>query len=263
MWIAVYCAVVVLILHQTSSLKCYQCESHADFWIDDKTLPSFPSNCSVIEAEYQCTASIRWFTLKDGKESCINYDHDLDLRFLPKNSSFSFVFAGMERELETASTRGLIYSCTTDNCNNGESLKQALSSLTLKENFAPLDVLFSNGTANFTDQSSCVDFSNSTHLDCPMQASPLSSCPICLLLEMESPSSPELCARCPKEPVRPVDLEFVQRRVFFFLSTRTRMADTVTLSCRTKGCNALNNVKRIHRLSRLEFDFKKFFSSSP
>jgi hypothetical protein len=247
-----------LAFHEVSSLKCYKCdESHFDFWVDVKTFPSFPTNCSSVEAKHQCTGFIQWFTLPDGKESSIDYLDEFEV--LPKDSSLFFVLAGVYRELRTASTRALVYSCTTDNCNNQTSLKQALASLTLEENFAPLDVLFANDTKNFTEQSSCVDFSNSTHLECPSSASPLSSCAACLLLEIDS-SSREFCARCPKElPIMRVD--FVERQVFFFLENRTRLADSSTLVCRTKGCNELDNVNKIHKLSKLEFDFKKFFPS--
>jgi hypothetical protein len=250
----------VLAFHTASSLECYKCaESHVDFWIDAKTLPSFPTNCSLVTAKKQCTAAIRWFTLRDGKESYVDYSDDFDLDFLPKDSSLFFAFVDIERELQTASTRALIYSCMTDNCNDQASLQRALNSLTLEENFAPLDVLFNKDTANFTDQSSCVNFSNSTHLECPTQASPLSSCSSCLLLEMES--FQEVCARCPAVPPGP-NVDFVDRQVFFFLENRTRLADKSTLVCRTKGCNALNNVEKVHQLSKLEFDFNKFFASS-
>ncbi|CAF1134886.1 unnamed protein product [Adineta ricciae] len=247
-----------LALCDVSSLKCYKCdETHVNFWINAKTLPSFPTNCSSVEAEKQCTAVVRWFTLPNGKESYVDYLDNFYPYFLPKDSSRFFVFVAIERELRTASTRALVYSCTTDNCNNETSLQRALSSLTLKENFAPLDVLFSNNTKKFTQQSSCIEFSNSTHIECPSSASPLSLCPACVLLEVDGPSR-ELCARCPNESTT-TDVDSVERRVFFFPGNKTRLGDQSTLVCRTKGCNALDNAEKIHQLSTIEFDFKEFF----
>ncbi|CAF1594816.1 unnamed protein product [Adineta steineri] len=67
----------------------------------------------------------------------------------------------------------------------------------------------------------------------------------------------EVCARCPKE-LPTLDLDFLNRRVFFFLENSTRLVDKSTLVCRTKGCNALYNVEKIHKLSKMEFDFNKF-----
>ncbi|CAF1329666.1 unnamed protein product [Adineta ricciae] len=245
-------------LCDVSSLKCYKCdETHVNFWINAKTLPSFPANCSLVEAENQFTGLIRWFTLPNGKESYVDYLDAFYPHFLPKDSSRFFVFVAIERELKTASSRALVYSCTTDNCNNETNLRRALSSLTLKENFAPLDVLFNNSTKKFTEQSSCIEFSNSTHIECPSSASPLSSCSTCLLLEIDAPSR-ELCARCPKGSTK-AGPEFVERRVFFFPGNKTRLGDQSILACRTKGCNALDNAEKIHQLSTIEFDFKEFF----
>jgi hypothetical protein len=247
----------ILTFHKGSPLKCYHyVEQHANFWIDTKTLPSFPTNYSVVEAKHQCAATIRWFTLPDGKESFVDYRNDVITPMLPENSSLSFVYVGIYRDLRSASTRALVYGCAIDYCNNRTNLLKTLTSLSLTENFALLDVLFKNDTTNFTDQSSCVEFSNSTHLKCPSSATPLSSCSNCLLLEKESPQ--ELCARCPNEPYERND--YALREVVFLFKNRTRLADEITLACRTKGCNALANVNRIHRLSKIEFDFKNFFA---
>jgi hypothetical protein len=244
---------LIFTFHKTSSLQCYDYdEQRVNYWIDPETIPSFPTEASLVEAEDQCTIRIRWLTLPKGKESFIDYLSVYSFDFLPKGSSFPFARVSIERDLESASTRTLIYSCTTDYCNNRTNLQQILSSLTLEENFASLDVLFSNDTAKFTDQNSCVNFSNATHFNCPPSASRLLKCGACLLLEMELPN--EFCARCPEKTlVR--NRDFVRRQVFFLFKNRTRLADQIKLVCRTKGCNALANVKKIHQLSKLEFNF--------
>ncbi|CAF4124493.1 unnamed protein product [Adineta steineri] len=137
--------------------------------------------------------------------------------------------------------------CTTDKCNNQTSLQRILNALTLEENFQPFDILFNNNSKPFTEQNSCTNFSNSTHFECPTSG--------CFLSEMES--TREFCARCPEE-LPTLDLDFLNRRVFFFLENSTRLVDKSTLVCRTKGCNALDNVEKIHQLSKMEFDFNKF-----
>lgn len=245
-----------LTVHQSLTLKCYYYEEqHGNFWIDTRTLPQFPTNYTIIEGKNQCAASIRWFTLPDGKESFVDYRNDMPIPNLPKNASFPFVVAGAHRELQAASTRALIYGCATDYCNNRTNLLKALTSLLLRENFAPLDILFSNGTRNFTEQNSCVEFSNATRIKCPSSATPLSSCSYCFLSEKDSPQ--EFCARCPEESGPSFDFAF--REVIFLLKEKIRAIDQIELICRTTGCNALNNVNKIHQLSKIEFDFKNFF----
>ncbi|CAF3912749.1 unnamed protein product [Adineta steineri] len=167
--------------------------------------------------------------------------------FLSAGSSLFFVFVDLERELQTKSTRTLLFSCTTDKCNNQTSLQRILNALALEENFQPFDILFNNNSKPFTEQNSRTDFSNSTHFECPTSG--------CFLSEMESIR--EVCARCPKE-LPTLDLDFLNRRIFFFLENSTRLVDKSTLVCRTKGCNALDNVKKIHHLNKMEFDFNKF-----
>ena len=97
-----------LALYDVSSLKCYKCdETHVDFWINATTLPSFPTNCSPVEAKKQCTAVIRWFTLPNGKESYVDYLDEFNLYFVPKDSPLFFAFVAIERELRTSSSRAL------------------------------------------------------------------------------------------------------------------------------------------------------------
>ena len=97
-----------LALCDVSSLKCYKCdETHVDFWINATTLPSFPTNCSPVEAKKQCTAVIRWFTLPNGKESYVDYLDEFNLYFVPKDSPLFFAFVAIERELRTSSSRAL------------------------------------------------------------------------------------------------------------------------------------------------------------
>ncbi|CAF1375207.1 unnamed protein product [Adineta steineri] len=143
--------------------------------------------------------------------------------FLPAGSSLFFVFVDLERELQTKSTRTLLFSCTTDKCNNQTSLQRILNALTLEENFQSFDILFDNSSKSFTEQNSCTDFSNSTHFLCPTSG--------CFLSEMKSIH--EICARCPKE-LPTLDLDFLNRRVFFFLENSTRLVDKSILMCRTK-----------------------------
>ena len=133
----------------------------------------------------------------------------------------SFVHASIERNLQSASIRTPIYSCTTDYCNNHTNLQRVLSALTLDEDFAKLDVLFSNDMEEFTEQSSCINLTNSTHPRCPQSASPLSKCRACVLMEMKSPEG--FCGRCPdKTPVMNVD--YVKHDAFFFFKNRTCMS---------------------------------------
>lgn len=243
-----------------STLSCYSCPSaQLDFWVDAKSVPPFSSNCSVIEAKKQCSTTIRWEETGPTRKTSVNYLGDFDFDLLPKDSSLFFVFIDLERELQTKSSRALLYSCTTDRCNDRASLQRVFDALTLDENFAPLDELFSNNTAAFADQESCVDFANSTHLDCPASASSRPECAGCFLLAMDSTG--EVCARCPQE-LPTLRLDLLNRRVLFFPENRTRLAEKSELVCRTKGCNALDNVHRIHQLSKLEFDFEKFFASA-
>ncbi len=254
-------ALLVFSFHKASSLQCYEYIRHdVNFWIDSKTIPPFPTEESLFDAENQCTAMVRWFTSRKGKTSYVRYLLDYSFDSLPKGSSFSFVQASVERNLQSGSTRTLIYSCTTDYCNNRTNLQKILNALTLEEDFAKLDALFSNDTTGFSEQSSCINFSNATHLRCPPSASHLWKCRACLLMEMKSPE--EFCARCP-ERIPMMDDDYVLRQVFFFFENQTRVADQIKLACRTKGCNALANVELIHQLSKLEFNFNNSPGNSP
>ena len=134
-----------------------------------------------------------------------------------------------------------------------------MSSLTLEEDFAELDILSSNDVTEFTEQSSCVNFSNTTHLRCPQSASLLSKGGACVLMVMKS--SDEFCARyLDTTPV--TDVDYVKRHVFFVFENQTQVGDQITLVCRTKRCNELTNAEWIYELSDLEFNFQNFHIDS-
>ena len=242
-----------------SSLKCYKCdENRVDSWVDVNNVPPFLDDCPVVESQKQCTASILWLTLGELKETLVEYEDDLYQEHRPSHSSLSYVFANVERNTRSASSRLLLYSCTTDQCNDRPSLLRAFQALSLEENFTSLDRLFGSDNIPFTEQSSCLDFSNSSDAGCPSMANPLSACSNCFLLSTESPQ--QMCARCPIDSFK--DKNMVNRQVYFLLENRTRLADTKTLRCTTKACNSLENWNKIGELSRLEFDFNRFYSSS-
>ncbi len=75
--------------------------------------------------------------------------------FTERFITFLIPLLNIECDLQTASTRALMYNCTTDNCNNQTNLQRAL-----------------NGK-----------LSNSSHVEYPLSESPLSSCLNCLLLQ--------------------------------------------------------------------------------
>ncbi|CAF1594820.1 unnamed protein product [Adineta steineri] len=106
-------------------------------------------NRQKVKMDIEISDTIRWFTLQNGKESFANYFGDFDLDFLPAGSSLFFVFVDLE--LQTKSTRTLLFSCTTDKCNNQTSLQRILNALTLEENFQPFDILFNNNSKPFTE----------------------------------------------------------------------------------------------------------------
>ncbi|UJR07215.1 hypothetical protein I4U23_011503 [Adineta vaga] len=245
--------------HAVSSLQCYKCDSNrVDFWIDANNVPPFLDDCPVVESQKQCSAVIIWLTLGDLKESLVEYEDDVSEEYRPRDSSLSYVFVDIERNTHLASSRRLIYSCTTDKCNNRANLLRAFQALNLVQNFAQLDVEFGDENISFTEQTSCLEFSNSSHADCPSTASPLSTCSNCFLLSTESPH--QICARCPMDSS--IYKNMITRQVYFFLENRTRLADTTTFRCTTNACNSLENLDRIYKLSTLEFDFNQFYSSS-
>ncbi|CAF1685776.1 unnamed protein product, partial [Adineta ricciae] len=197
-------------------------------------------------------------TIGDLKESLVEYEDDSSEEYRPTDSSLSYVFADVERNTESASSRILLYSCTTDLCNDRTNLLRVFQALNVEQKFAQLDVLFGLDNVSFTEQNSCLDFSNASRSDCPSTASPLSTCSNCFLLATETPQ--QLCARCPVDSFKYKNM--INRQVFFFLENRTRLADTTTLRCTTKSCNSMENWNRIRELSTLEFDFNRFYSSS-
>ncbi|CAF3123973.1 unnamed protein product [Rotaria socialis] len=262
MLFAIYILFVV-VFRDVSSLKCYKCDANrVNFWIDVNNLPHFFDDCPLVEAQKQCSSSIRWLTLGILQETLVEYEDDVDEQYRPKDSSLSYVFVDIERNTHSASSRLFLYTCTTDKCNDRTSLLRAFKSLNLEQNFTQLDILFGHDNTSFMEQSSCLEFSNSFHPDCPSTATPLSLCSNCFLLSTQSSSSqPHICARCPQDSADK-DKNMVKRHVYFFLENRTRLADTITLRCTTKACNSLTNLNRIHQLSKLEFDFNQFYPSS-
>ncbi len=221
-----------------STLQCYKCDANrVDSWIDVNNLPPFMDDCPLVKVEKQCSSSIRWLSLQDLKETPVEYEGDINEEDRPRDSSLSYSFVDIKRDTHSASSRLLIYSCTTDKCNDRTSLLRSFQALTLEEDFSPLNILFDNRSTPLTEQSSCLDFSNSTNRNCPPTASFLHSCSNCFLLSMESPR--QICARCPADPGK--DNNMVDRQVYFFLENRTRVADTITLRCTTKVCNSLEN----------------------
>ncbi|UJR29361.1 hypothetical protein I4U23_010573 [Adineta vaga] len=222
-----------------------------NYWINVRQLPEFPEDCHLVQADKQCSTAIRWLSLEDGKKSLIDYFGDVSSDLLPKDSSLHFSFALISHTPRLGSDRLLLHSCTTDKCNNRTSLLKAFQSLILEEKLSTLNNLFHNGSFSFTDGSSCLNYTNTTHLDCPPMATDLSYCSSCLLLSIESPS--EICARCPAFYDMPNNI--VDRQVYFFPDNRTRLGDKISLRCTTKACNSLETWERIHQLSTLEYKF--------
>ncbi|CAF3928612.1 unnamed protein product, partial [Rotaria sp. Silwood1] len=191
----------VVAFRDVSSLKCYKCDANrVDFWIDVNNVPPFMDDCPLVEAQKQCSSSIRWLTLGDLRESLVEYEEYVKDENPPNGSSLSYVFVNIERNTRSGSSRLLLYSCTTDKCNDRTGLLRAFRALNLEQNFAQLDILFGHDNTSFTEQNSCLEFSNSSHPDCPATANPLSMCSNCFLLSTDS--SQQICARCPADSYR-------------------------------------------------------------
>ncbi|UJR20368.1 hypothetical protein I4U23_023500 [Adineta vaga] len=252
-----YSFLVLILLHNVTSLKCNKChyDTIFNYTITTETVPLMPANCTIVDALHTCSIEIHW--MKSPIQSSVFYDSNSGII----RTSYHHVFSSVEHRAngyaKQQDTHTLMYSCDTDGCNNNTALKAILNALTLTEQLNELESLLAPGYyPTFTEQESCFNSFNTTQTS-EQCKSGSASIPTCIGCRIEVNSN-EFCAQCAAQYYLRID-DYILRTKIFFLYNRTQ-TDRMELFCRTKNCNALTSIDKIRQKSSLEFDFDKFFN---
>ena len=225
-------------------------------------IPSFDENHLIDQAD-QCTFTIMW--LRNPPNSIIVFG--FNERSNEEKSSIDSIRLGVQYQIEGEDllkrlSHKIEYKCQlTDGCNNGDNFHRVIKSFDMKENFSSNfdDLLSSNSSFNNQSIENCYLEHNRTE-DCP----PIdySNCRRCQTnVDYSSSSSMiEVCGTCPEQSS---DYNLILYEKIFILTNRSELINRIELTCQNgMFCNSLENIEQIRRLSSIDFDFEKYFSSS-
>jgi len=241
-----------------SSLQCNVCREgiRLDYIMTNTTVPSLPSDCTVIDAEL-CWTSIVWEL--DFNRTFLEFHARPRMTInAPSRDAVSVrIVKGMERDNKTLSSgREVNYECdSSDKCNGQAGIQKVLSSITVEDQFqqevAPLLKLIAPFDPRAAD---CLYFHNTT-FRCPPPD--LRRCRRCAVEVGEQTSSSEsVCATCEADESRD---NYVERFKAFVVNNRTEDIDVAVLGCQLKGCNSVNNANIVYRASKITFNSEVYF----
>ena len=234
-----------------ASLICYQCD---DVWITPPNL-KLPTGCLKMEVNHTyCTMSYVFYDdvrgyvqiKSESGHEAYHYDEDFALLGLTMRSNGSFQY-------------GVTYHCVTDGCNQPDldKIKLLFSSTTIDHNtdrIVPLlytttpsnPVVCSNYT-NYTDPSNCYK-QNDTNMGC-------SRC----FTKIDGATN-GICANCLGN-IDP-DFDILGDERAYLLKTRTTENHFYNVHCNIRECNTMENIQKVQKLHRYDFDYDKFMRKS-
>ena len=238
-----------------TSLRCASCRPiTVNYLVTSDTVPEF-SQCAIINAT-RCLVTANWNENTNTTSILVSTIHEPVPQNMSKDLVTGMVFMeNIHGQSNVMLSHALAYSClSSDQCNNQNSLKQILRSLTIEDQFrqelSPLLKIVSPFDAK---SAACFNFNNFTS-NCPPDD--LNTCERCQTAISKFSTFDEVCGTCPE--VSPNENVAVRSTVFV-LEDRIRFADHVQLDCQLKGCNSMVNTNQIYKASTIKFDFDKFF----
>lgn len=240
-----------------SSLQCYSCDDVivVNYILTNTTVPSF-TQCQVIDAT-SCSITVMWneniniTSISVGSQNTSSTPN-------PSGDTISataLIEAGPYGGA-TLSAHNLLFSCTSnDTCNNEMTLKNILSSLTIKDQFLQelLPLIHVIYPFNPTT-AACLNFRNTTATCLPVDVTNCQRCEISV--EQFFASEPQVCATCHRSSA---DVNYIIRSATFQLNNQTQLNDRIQLGCQDKTCNSIANVNQISKASNITFNFNEFF----
>jgi hypothetical protein len=241
-----------------SSLQCNVCRQgiRLDYIMTNTTIPQFPSDCTVIDAEL-CWTSVFWEL--DFNRTFLEFGARRRMSIgAPSRDMVSVrIVRGMERDNTTLSSgREINYECDSmDKCNGQTGLQKLLNSISVEDQFqqeiAPLLKLITPFDPRAAD---CVFFHNTT-FRCPPPD--LRRCRRCAVeVGQETSLSEQVCATCESDDSRD---NYVERFKTFVVNNPKEDIDVAVIGCQLKGCNSANNANIVYQASKITFNSNEYF----
>ncbi|UJR18853.1 hypothetical protein I4U23_021981 [Adineta vaga] len=148
------------------------------------------------------------------------------------------------------------YYCSTDRCNDMNTFKRLLYSLTINDQF--IDIKDRLIPVEPFDGHWCLMFSNKTSSDTCYVEIPVdpTNCKLCSTKYMQDSKGNRMCAGCFTDRLRTLSLI---RHIEFNMTDRTSN-DRSFIDCQSKNCNGVETMQLIREKSTIQFNFNRFFN---
>lgn len=242
----------------SAEISCYDCSSLPDtynYLVTFDTIPKSFGDCPIKSKQDMCYISLRW--LFTSKQTGINVGaSDVETK---KSSSEQLLTAAVDLSGLGANQylqHSFTYFCSTDKCNDINTFKKLLQSLTIVDQFNDLKDLLV--PVEPFDGHWCLMFSNQTaseQCDVKVTVDP-KDCKQCSTQYIHDSKESRMCAGCFTDGPH---TESLLRHVEFNMNDRT-FNDSSLINCQSNKCNSVETIQLIRQKSIIKFNFDQFFS---
>ncbi|UJR06684.1 hypothetical protein I4U23_010970 [Adineta vaga] len=243
----------------SAKISCYDCSSVRDIYnyiVTTDTIPRAFGDCPIRKNQDMCYISLRWLLTSNQTGIFVRSIGD------GIKTSFSEHFLGVSADLIRIDEQrqnlqhSFTYFCLTDRCNDINTFKRLLYSLTITDQF--VDIKDRLIPVEPFDGHWCMMFSNKTSSDpCDMEISvDPSNCIQCSTQYMQDSIGNRMCAGCFTDRIHAQSLF---RYIKFDMIDRTSI-DRSFINCQSNNCNGVETMQLIREKSTIKFNFDKFFN---